>query len=671
MSCLIMTFKAMSIGLLCLAAQDSSENASEHYRQAFVTLELLDESDWNALLELDFQQAMISGSIPAELRNVMDRAMPALEHLAKASQCDYVDFDLDRSEGMMMLVPHLSPMRNLARLADVAACINIIDGDMTAASTNLGLGIRVTRDMVQDDLVVSSLVGGAVMMNQNQTINELIAGGMLPPELAHDLNEQMSELGGPDPFRFVGAVSGEKQMLVDWLREQLLADDEQADYQVDDFLDALEVSEQERPGADFDIVADMDLLESAQERMTDIFAMADRDLAAELASEFAVQLKNGEYGLLANRVMPSLVHLVQRRDALETMLAEQRLLLHGIASGRIDADSMRNAAVFYAKAAAAMQELAPQVLDMIETIRNAPEAISERYVDEAGTVLMETLEETRLLLDAATSIKECDISVLDQGRPAMSLPWIGGFRALGRFLVADAMIHMRSALMEPRPESSEHAIRAADRLVSLLRLIGRISDDGTYAGSLLAMSMLEETMPALEMLVDEEIYNGQQVRRVHDALDMVIPDQLLGLAMAREREQDRLVDSMGAGSGWKDSISGMLKRQDEDAIVYIIAVLDSNLESERPRTHVIWDTSDFIDPAWSGIHEHEEAEAIRALLDQDRTKPEDLVMIGSRIGHRQIMDTVSMRIMAADLIARARRVFRPGGQAVDADAVAP
>ena len=225
--------------------------------------------------------------------------------------------------------------------------------------------------------------------------------------------------------------------------------------------------------------------------------------------------------------------------------------------------------------------------------------------------------------------------------------------------------------MEPRPESSEHVIRAADRLVSLLRLIGRISDDGTYAGSLLAMSMLEETMPALEMLVDEEIYNGQQVRRVHDALDMVIPDQLLGLAMAREREQDRLVDSMGAGSGWKDSISGMLKRQDEDAIVYIIAVLDSNLESERPRTHVIWDTSDFIDPAWSGIHEHEEAEAIRALLDQDRTKPEDLVMIGSRIGHRQIMDTVSMRIMAADLIARARRVFRPGGQAVDADAVAP
>src|SRR5262249_18177723 len=86
------------------------KNASVLYWQASPALPKLDEAERKLL---DAKPAEPSDAT----RALLDKADAALELLNEASHADYCDWDFDLAKGPSLQLPHLAPLRDLAKLA--------------------------------------------------------------------------------------------------------------------------------------------------------------------------------------------------------------------------------------------------------------------------------------------------------------------------------------------------------------------------------------------------------------------------------------------------------------------------------------------------------------------------------------------------------------------------
>ena len=124
--------------------QDAANAATSYQRAIDMITSPAGRADYVMLASHDFDRYPAT----AELRAALARMQPALRLLEQGAARGPADFGTDLSSGYATLLPHLGPMRQLARIARVDAVVRFADGDVGGGTDRLatmytmGQGVR-------------------------------------------------------------------------------------------------------------------------------------------------------------------------------------------------------------------------------------------------------------------------------------------------------------------------------------------------------------------------------------------------------------------------------------------------------------------------------------------------------------------------------------------------
>ncbi|MCM8538950.1 MAG: hypothetical protein NE328_01625 [Lentisphaeraceae bacterium] len=205
---------------------DKNLNGAEDLNSAFELISKAEEG--SALLKLVTQYDKLS---KAQIRELLENGevIEVLELVQKAASKEFIDFEIDYSQGAGVLLPHVSPLRDVVRLLSMKSETDMEKGDLAGAVNTLNDGIKLNA-MSNDSLnVISGLVGIANSSILNKGIDSLIHAGadlngtskLLEIELNNSLNNQLKTL------------DGERLIFGDWVFNKLI--DSQGKFNDDEY----------------------------------------------------------------------------------------------------------------------------------------------------------------------------------------------------------------------------------------------------------------------------------------------------------------------------------------------------------------------------------------------------------------------------------------------------
>lgn len=336
-----------------------------------------------------------TGRLSPTGRAALSRAQPILDLLRQAARQDTIDFVPDRSAGIATTIPHLSPMRLAARILRTDAAVRLTDGDGEGAASAVGTLYRMTEHVARDDLAISSLVAASMATMAGETTRLAIDSAGLDPADAQRLLADMEALSarhGGDPFHFLEAVAGERQMIQDSVHRAL--DDPVALAELESMLSGGEGDEPSAlAGMERDaVLADLERADEVMARVEMAFAEPDPNVARAILAEAEAKIAGGEAGELARLLAPSFSTFYERKLIAEADLAAQVELVREIATGARTPASMANAAVWYLRAASAAMGIAPDEQQYLEASRLLHGRV-ERATREHVATTLERLNE--------------------------------------------------------------------------------------------------------------------------------------------------------------------------------------------------------------------------------------------------------------------------------------
>jgi hypothetical protein len=506
-----------------LAAQSSdSRNAAVWYERAFDAMGRLTPADQRTLRESDAGWPMTP-----EGRSVLAKAQLALSFYQRGSQQPYMDFQLDRSQGFALLLPHLGQLRQLAILASIDAQVRLHDGDTSGAAERIAAIYRTAGQFADDRIIISSLVGQAIFSLGEGATRAMVDHGALGPLESATLLRALESLPQRDPFGHVEAVIGEHELIVNTL-PQLFGDEEG----LAEFIMILE----DPPLEDFlDLTPDefqhhVDLLDGYMDRVVEVFATDDLDQAKEQWAVLERELLADEHGMLARHLSPAYGRMLDRRSESEALLAARIEMLRELAGGEVDPVEIANAAAWYLRAIALIERTWDE--DQLAALREHEPRFGEELPKELSDALAASQEIVDLLRDGSLR-RRCDFSI---ARPAGAMPFIpeyaAGMRDALRLLLFDAQ----------RLFVAEDGEAAADRLAVSLRIIAHLSGDEQIVISLLAHRAFAQLYNLIEAAVEADSLAGEQISIIGAALDRIGRADPFGYVAAARNTRSYLVD---------------------------------------------------------------------------------------------------------------------------------
>ena len=199
-----------------LAAQESNPrdwNAAVNYWQAFGLMPDWTEEEKKLRESLP---AEFSSSLPSGVKELTERSGAALNALEPATRIEKCDWQLDISQGPMLVLPHLQKARELARQSDLRGRYRFSQGDSAGGVDDILASLRLSRAVGKDPILISMLVQIAI---ERGSMN--LAAAYLP-----QLNEaerkqlldvwQQSNATSP----FVDSLRMEKKVFGGWLKAE-------------------------------------------------------------------------------------------------------------------------------------------------------------------------------------------------------------------------------------------------------------------------------------------------------------------------------------------------------------------------------------------------------------------------------------------------------------------
>ena len=198
------------------------ENAAEHYARAFEAL----PPDPAEKLD-DFLTMTAISAMPAALREfpgATDEVRKCREavtvHLRRGASKKRCMFDLEWSDGLAMLMPHLVKARDLARQAALYGKLLELEGRPCEAARVYLDAIRMGLHLEQDRMLISVIVGMAVVGIAGPQIEGLLARAPAA-ETARFVFEGMRDLPR-GRFGASRAVDFERILFGGWMRGELV-----------------------------------------------------------------------------------------------------------------------------------------------------------------------------------------------------------------------------------------------------------------------------------------------------------------------------------------------------------------------------------------------------------------------------------------------------------------
>lgn len=517
------------------SASAQGQNAAVNYRAAFTALGtggfgkpgagLLTDDDQQLIM--DIGSPVLTQGQRARLEALFLKIGAPMEELMEGSRARASDWELDRSAGFAMLLPHLAPMRTGARLLRAKAYLAMSDADHGAVVETLGALGRLSGHSGQDKVAISSLVGSAVGALFVDVTNTAIESGAVDQSNAQRLLDSVAALKRPDPFRYADAMRTEYAMLAAQMGKS--SSDELIAMLGDVNLDGAAREQLKSPER---MQGMLRQARGLYERAAAAMENPDPVAARREMQEIEAFVESGKAGPVLKLIMPAVGRMLQaklRSDQELTLLLER---LQSIADGRLSPAELQNAALLLYRAALAASASGADAQDAIELVRVAPAALDA----EGATRVAAHLERARgTVLDplaAATALRRCDFAVLRLPSPSLDVPLLGGLRAATRMALADGL---RATRASGDPAPAAHAAATAYRVAALVAL------DPTLARAQVAQSIWMEATAALQVALARGALSEEATSAVERALGTMTTQDPFGWRRGFEADVKSLV----------------------------------------------------------------------------------------------------------------------------------
>ena len=476
-------------------------DAASIYRETFAKLERHDRAVEIALLHL--RHGLPPGPLIKDLLQKTAAEMAALE---RASRKAHVDWGLDYSKGIDLLLPELSPMQRGAKLLDARLLVETAAGNRVGAAAAFSTITRMGAHLGEQKVLISSLVGLSCSRMADKSIGRLIDMGAIDRDMAGTLAEAYGDFDVDDAFDLEAALSNEKNMTLS---------------SIDAILHQSDIERQEEmakslgfAGNGFGRAMLQANLGQAGEAYDAIIAASRLpDGAKALAAMEAVQTRAaaGDYGQLAKVLLPACSNCFKARmDALKTFKA-RRDVLERIASGELQPWARSTKPWGWILAARLTQQ------------REGDWWTDDELADAVDLKVLQAM-------GATPGVWPEPWDELDAPVPW----WLPGQWALLQGLMARAVEHLTEG---------RGAVAAIETGIAL-DIAATLADDSRCAPSLVAA----EALPALADLVDRLVVAGQDVRQFASIVRRLPPPRdAAGLQRSARQQSARLIV-------WRDAL---------------------------------------------------------------------------------------------------------------------
>ena len=443
------------------------------------------------------------------------------------------DAGIDLSDGFMVLLPHLKPMREISRVSSHLARRATIAGDVDAAVEWLGTSNEISAHSGQDGTALGSLVGAAMYRRSDQTMELAIANGLINVETAANLLDSLASLReGEDPFHFGACVDGERLLFmqsIDAILGKNGAPPVEADLELyrDAFGDEFIESFTRLPDAGDEL---RDRMTGVFDRIQLAFDDPDRDRGIDTLAALERELAASDLPEALRMLIPSMTQIARARLRVERALDDRIRGLDAVASGRISPDQIRNAAILWAQIGRSMLTLPDEVqqigLALLEDPTRLDRAgLDPHDADSPATAWRDAFgpmasNQLTLGLDAA-AIVGADFDGR-RGPQSETADRLGAVRAAARGFLADAADRLRRATSMPvdgdgdsTPE--DERFLAANEIAVTISLAAHLIRDPGIARLRLAAAVLED-------IADLLAGSDAQAMRLDPVLRMLIAD---------------------------------------------------------------------------------------------------------------------------------------------------
>lgn len=175
------------------------DNAAPIYEQAFAFLDLdADSSSLLAALPANkpFPDDAPAREVQAGLE-ILAKHRPAIGLLREASRLPYVRFDLRFEDGLELMLYHLPPLRDGARLLWLDAYAQAQDGNVLEAERSLSAILRISRHLREDPFFQSAIASFSMADAGISCINRLVGQHAVSPEALARWQEYLRDLEQP------------------------------------------------------------------------------------------------------------------------------------------------------------------------------------------------------------------------------------------------------------------------------------------------------------------------------------------------------------------------------------------------------------------------------------------------------------------------------------------
>ncbi|HWB20705.1 MAG TPA: hypothetical protein VG711_10420, partial [Phycisphaerales bacterium] len=322
------------------AQHEDPKNAAPYYTSAIENLPAFTDEQWALIIDIDPNKDF------DPIRPILSRAFRSIDSAMRGSRLPYCDFDLDYSQGLELLLPHLGPLRNVARLMHAQALLQLHDNNPSAASATIAAMYRMANHLSADRTLISSLVAAAIFSLADSTSQAAFDRMLFSASDSATLYGAVSSIPAHDPFAFGEAIAMEQSTLVDEFDRHFTQDEIPAD-----FLQSIQdpdtppnplITQIAEEGS-FD--QELQRYDEFMTKVVSAFTNPDDEQAAAQLAELEKSCAAGDAGLLAQLLSPAFSRVHQMMLKNQASLADRLAMLKNQMEGAEPPIQAANAAL--------------------------------------------------------------------------------------------------------------------------------------------------------------------------------------------------------------------------------------------------------------------------------------------------------------------------------------
>jgi hypothetical protein len=512
-----------------------SPNAMSLYQQAFDWWNKNAKGD-SAIFneqELLLLGVPLEGNPIPEAQAAIAKAKPFIELVRAAGLTANYGLTLDRSQGVMLALPHLSSVRNAARVLRLDAEVRLASGDFAGATETLRAINGFSTHVRQDEILVSSLVSASIIGLNSDLIDRALGYEAIDAARAGELIAALEASRGPDPIRVADAIRSEFDLMRSSVTKAL-ANGESLEGLLGETGGTIDKAELEPERIEAQLAAMDRLYAEAASAITN----PDRDAARAVLAGIETRVEEGEAGILGKLLTAAFGKAADATWRVEDMIAEHYRILDDIRSGRATSAKYGNAAAAYLRAAAVVAGLDRDRQASIEAARLAADALDPKASEGTTVAIARLRDPLRVAFTEAASRERCNFAITREHRPNLIPSYLPGIRGALRTLYADAALEAAKAAHAARSQqstpvnagptggaASATALSAdqptpsqlyEDAIAFGLRAARHVASDPGIGHSVFAASILHEAASALDDAISRGLLSAEALTRLRE-----------------------------------------------------------------------------------------------------------------------------------------------------------